>query len=113
MEEEEKKIKKKAYCQNLEVRKVLEALSTLIVEDDLQRKVQKMIKAPKNKKWFGNRLNKLMIQDNWSSEDMKIFAHYLEHNWDQKEIDGVKLNKSKNTLKQIHSNIVRSLEPEP
>ena len=37
-----------------------------------------MLKAPKNKKWFGNRLNKLMIEDNWSSEEMKIFASYLE-----------------------------------
>ena len=28
-----------------------------------------------------------------------------------KEIDGVKLAKAKNTLKQIHSNILKSLEP--
>ena len=68
-----------------------------------------MLKAPKNKKWFGNRLNKLMIQDKWNVEDMKIFANYLENIWDQKEINGVKLNKTRNTLKQIHLNIVKYL----
>ena len=70
-----------------------------------------MLQAPKNKKWFGTRLNKLMLEDNWSFLDMKIFADYLEYGWNMKEIDGVKLAKAKNTLKQIHSNILKSLEP--
>lgn len=96
----------------MEIRRVLEAISTLIVEEDLSIKVKKMLQAPKNKKWFGTRLNKLMVSDDWSLADMKIFADYLEHSWTLKEIDGVKIAKAKITLKQVHSNIMKSFHPQ-
>ena len=39
MEDDEKKLKKKAYTQNLEIRKSLYAISSLIVEEELRKKV--------------------------------------------------------------------------
>ena len=37
-----------------------------------------MLNSPKNKKWFGIRLSKLMSDDNWRIDEMKNFAQYLE-----------------------------------
>ena len=54
-----------------------------------------------------------MLQENWNFAEMKIFADYLEQSWNLKDIDGVKLSKAKITLKQIHSNILKSFHHTP
>ena len=81
MDEEDKKTKKKAYNQNLDLRKILEAITKAIEEPKVQQKAMSMLQTPKNRKWFGIRINKLMIEENWTEEEMKIFARYLKRSW--------------------------------
>lgn len=89
------------------IREVIEESLTNIDLPSLQKKAVELLKSPKNKKWFGIRLYKLLVEQKWSGEEMQILAQEINKIKSREKVREIKLRYIRAKLSKISKKIMK------
>lgn len=83
------------------IREIMKHCIGNIKDQDFKIKAEKLMRCPKNKKWFGIRLFKLLNECSWTKDQMIMLANELKAIRGEDSVNGMKLRSIRSKLSKI------------